>query len=70
VVAELRRPQQAAEAAQAVRRQVQTRHDVPLHTLVWVRPGQVPKTSSGKVRRQECRARYLSGSLQLMEGAE
>ncbi|MBO3747479.1 fatty acyl-AMP ligase [Streptosporangiaceae bacterium NEAU-GS5] len=38
-------------------------HGVELHRLVLVRPGGVPKTSSGKIRRTECRERYLTGSL-------
>lgn len=32
--------------------------------VVFVRPGALPKTSSGKLQRSACRARYLDGTLQ------
>lgn len=38
-------------------------HGVTPHEVVLVAAGSVPKTSSGKVRRRDCRARYLSGTL-------
>ncbi|MBN2371107.1 MAG: AMP-binding protein [Vicinamibacteria bacterium] len=37
--------------------------DVPPDAVVIAPPGTVPKTSSGKVRRSEARARYLAGAL-------
>ncbi len=70
IVAELRRPNQAEAAAAAVRQSLQRQHDVATADLVWVRPGQVPKTSSGKVRRRECRQRYLNQTLHTLEGEE
>ncbi|HEX2691982.1 MAG TPA: fatty acyl-AMP ligase [Kofleriaceae bacterium] len=48
----------------AARRAVAIDHDVDLHQLCLVRPGTIPKTTSGKIRRQACRAGFLSGSLQ------
>lgn len=38
-------------------------HGARLHDLVLVRAGGVPKTSSGKVRRDACRALYARGAL-------
>lgn len=70
IVAEIRRPNQAEEAAQAVRLALQQQYDLAIADLMWVRPGQVPKTSSGKVRRRECRQRYLSQTLNSLEGEE
>lgn len=37
-----------------------------LHTLVLVRPAQVPKTSSGKIRRSACRDLLLNGQLEIL----
>jgi 1-acyl-sn-glycerol-3-phosphate acyltransferase len=37
--------------------------DAPPDAVLLVPPGTVPKTSSGKVRRSEARARYVSGAL-------
>lgn len=37
--------------------------EVKPKTILFVRPGSVPKTSSGKVRRAACREHFLAGSL-------
>jgi hypothetical protein len=34
--------------------------------VVLVRPGTLPKTSSGKLQRSLCRTRYLSAELELL----
>lgn len=64
VVAALQDSSAAPEAEQAVRRALHARHDLALADLVWVSTGEIPRTSSGKLRRRECRARYLEGALQ------
>ena len=66
VVAELQDPELAETAAQAIRRALQSHHSLALGDLAWVRAGEIPKTSSGKLRRRECRARYLDGKLKLL----
>ena len=38
-------------------------HGLRLHALVFVAPGSLPKTGSGKPRRRACRAAYLDGTL-------
>lgn len=38
-----------------------------LHDLVLVRPGVIPRTTSGKVQRRACRDAYLSGGLTRLE---
>jgi acyl-CoA synthetase (AMP-forming)/AMP-acid ligase II len=45
----------------AARQAVWRRHDLALHDVVLVEPGGVPRTTSGKVSRTGCRARYLAG---------
>ncbi len=61
VVAESR--QSGAELAEAVRRRVHEVVGLSPDRVLLVPPQAVPKTPSGKVRRQECRARYLDGTL-------
>lgn len=47
-----------------IRRAVADRHGLQVYDAVLVRIGSVPKTSSGKTRRRECRKAFLSGRLQ------
>ncbi len=54
------------EVASAIRRAVASEHGVQVHAVAVVRPGGVPKTTSGKVQRRECRARFLAGELPLV----
>jgi acyl-CoA synthetase (AMP-forming)/AMP-acid ligase II len=42
-------------------------HQVQVHEFVFVRPGGVPRTSSGKVARNACRQRYLAGDLPVVQ---
>ncbi|MGB3292237.1 MAG: AMP-binding protein, partial [Phormidesmis sp.] len=37
------------------------RFEIPLQRLVFLKPMQLPKTSSGKIRRQQCKQDYLQG---------
>ena len=50
-----RRP---AEIVRDIRRAVWQHHDLALHDVVLAEPGTIPRTTSGKVSRTECRARY------------
>ncbi|MDW5324850.1 non-ribosomal peptide synthetase [Plantactinospora sp. KLBMP9567] len=52
-----------AAIAGAVRARVLREHGIVPHTLVLLRRGGTPKTTSGKVRRQACRDAYRSGGL-------
>ncbi|GGW51049.1 non-ribosomal peptide synthetase [Streptomyces caelestis] len=53
----------AATAIDAVRAAVVAGHGVMPDEVVLVRMGAVPRTSSGKIRRSECRTRWLAGDL-------
>ena len=62
----------AAEAdlpglVRAIRRAVAEEHDLPVHAVALIRSGTVPRTTSGKIRRQACKDGYLSGSLQILQ---
>jgi natural product biosynthesis luciferase-like monooxygenase protein len=42
-------------------RRVTYDHDLQAHAVILVRPGTIPKTSSGKIQRRACREAYLAG---------
>ncbi|MER7169897.1 AMP-binding protein [Streptomyces mesophilus] len=66
LVMEVRGPSETADGAEIaarVREAVALVHGLRAHTILLVRAGTVPKTSSGKIQRSLCRARYLAGEL-------
>jgi len=48
----------------AIRRAVAEEHDVRVHTVVLLRAGRLPKTTSGKVQHHACQASFLKGTLE------
>ncbi|MEV0337410.1 fatty acyl-AMP ligase [Nocardia sp. NPDC050713] len=52
-----------AEVARRIRAAVATAHEVMPGSVVLVEPGGIPKTSSGKLRRGECRRLFGAGRL-------
>ncbi|WP_437287312.1 amino acid adenylation domain-containing protein [Sorangium sp. So ce406] len=52
-----------AELGAAIERAVADRHEIAVHAVVLIKPGSLPRTTSGKVQRRACRARFLDGSL-------
>jgi amino acid adenylation domain-containing protein len=54
---------EVAAVAETIRRAVAEEHEVRLWALVLVKPGEVPKTTSGKLQRRACRDLFLSGGL-------
>jgi len=57
------RPELHAAMLGVVRRVVAERHDITVFDLVLLRPGRLPRTTSGKIRRYACRERYAVGEL-------
>jgi phthiocerol/phenolphthiocerol synthesis type-I polyketide synthase C len=51
------------EVVQSIRLAVVDEHQIDPRTVVLIRPAQLPLTSSGKVRRQECKRLHLAGEL-------
>ncbi|WP_176611497.1 fatty acyl-AMP ligase [Actinomadura sp. WMMB 499] len=49
-----------AELAGTVNAALATDHGLRAELLVFVRPGRLPRTTSGKIRRAECRARFAA----------
>jgi acyl-CoA synthetase (AMP-forming)/AMP-acid ligase II len=62
----LRRTAEHPAIAAAVRIAVNAAHGVDIADVVWIKPGALPRTSSGKVRRSQCRIDYQAG---VFEGA-
>lgn len=54
-----------AEVVAAVQAAVVNNHDVAAHRIVLIRPGTLPKTTSGKVQRSLAKRRWLDGTLEL-----
>ncbi len=64
---QLRKLNDAAEAVySAARSAIATAHGLQLHAIVLVRPGSLPKTSSGKVQRRATRKAYLANELNVV----
>jgi alkylation response protein AidB-like acyl-CoA dehydrogenase/acyl-CoA synthetase (AMP-forming)/AMP-acid ligase II/acyl carrier protein len=51
------------ELLRIVRRAVAEEHDLHIHTLVLLKTGTVPRTTSGKIQRRQCRPDFLHGGL-------
>ena len=53
----------AQELIQSIRRDISKNHDLQVHSILLLKPGGIPKTSSGKIQRHVCRANFLAGTL-------
>lgn len=51
------------EIAAAIRRRVAEEHELHVYAVVLIKPGSLPKTSSGKVQRRHCRTLFLEQRL-------
>jgi natural product biosynthesis luciferase-like monooxygenase protein len=63
---EPRREFDVDEVVEAIRQSVVADHEVQVYEVVLIEPGTVPKTSSGKIQRHSCRAKFLGGSLHVI----
>ncbi len=52
-----------AAVAQAIRGAIAAEHQLQPHAICFIKPGSIPKTSSGKIRRHACKAGFLDGTL-------
>lgn len=55
--------------ASGICRAVAVQHEIEVHTIEFVKPGTIPKTSSGKIQRSLCRAKFLAGGLEELRKA-
>ncbi|MGB7438453.1 MAG: fatty acyl-AMP ligase [Candidatus Acidiferrum sp.] len=56
-------PLDVEAVVRAIRRAVAEEHDVRVHTVVLLRAGCIPMTTSGKVQRHACQASFVKGTL-------
>lgn len=54
------------ELAACIRQAVAAEHGLQISEIVFIRPGTMPKTTSGKLQRSECRAAYGDGRLKVI----
>ena len=54
------------EVIQSIRRSVSQNHDLQIYAALLLKPGSIPKTSSGKIQRLACRAGFLAGTLEVV----
>jgi acyl-CoA synthetase (AMP-forming)/AMP-acid ligase II len=59
-----RLPLDVEVVVRAIRRAVAEEHDVRVNTVVLLRAGGIPKTTSGKVQRHACQVSFLKGTLE------
>jgi acyl-CoA synthetase (AMP-forming)/AMP-acid ligase II len=52
------------DLTQLIRREISKNHDLQVHTTLLLKPGSLPKTSSGKIQRHACRADFLANNLE------
>lgn len=58
------------EVVADIRQAIADEHELQLLAVVLVRPGSVPRTSSGKVQRSACRTRFLEDTLEHVESLD
>ncbi|MFJ7141559.1 fatty acyl-AMP ligase [Pseudomonas protegens] len=70
IVAELERTQRHGDLQDVmmeIQKEVWMKHEINPQSVVLVAPGQVPRTSSGKVRRKACRQAWERGELKVLD---
>jgi hypothetical protein len=61
---ERRFEESAEKLVPAIRKAVLLEHGIQVHSLLLVKAGTVPKTTSGKIKRVACRAAFLAGEME------
>jgi acyl transferase domain-containing protein/acyl-CoA synthetase (AMP-forming)/AMP-acid ligase II/acyl carrier protein len=61
------RNSELVEVFSAIRRAVAADHELQVYAVVLVRTLSIPKTSSGKIKRQDCRRKFLEGNLKVVQ---
>ncbi|MBS1518088.1 MAG: SDR family NAD(P)-dependent oxidoreductase [Bacteroidetes bacterium] len=54
------------DVVKSIRKSVSEEHDLQVHSITLIRPGTVPKTSSGKIQRKACLHGVLEGELDVL----
>jgi len=61
---EIRKQANQNETIDSIRRAITESHELQVYAAVLVKPGTIPKTSSGKIQRSACRKEFLEGKLE------
>lgn len=61
ILVELDRSLPQRETAEAIRQAVTEAHELAIHELLFAKQWSIPRTSSGKIRHDECRRQFLDG---------
>ncbi len=56
------------EVVAAIQQSAIDNYEIRIHHVVLIEPKSLPKTSSGKIQRHECRNEFLAGTLQVWKG--
>ncbi|MEH2411063.1 condensation domain-containing protein [Nostoc sp.] len=54
------------EVTGAIRQAVAEEHEVQVYAVMLIKPGTIPKTSSGKIQRRATRTQFLAGELEII----
>ena len=52
------------DLTQSIRREIAKNHDLQVYTTLLLKPGSLPKTSSGKIQRHACRTDFLTNTVE------
>ncbi|MCC0178101.1 fatty acyl-AMP ligase [Waterburya agarophytonicola K14] len=52
------------DLTQLIKREISKNHDLQVYTTLLLKPGSLPKTSSGKIQRHACRTDFLANSIE------
>lgn len=71
IVQEIRsnRKHSIEEIVNTIRQAVVEAHDIHPYAVVLIEPRTIPKTSSGKIQRQQCKAEYLAQTLKVVNSS-
>lgn len=61
-----RRPQNPDAIIELIYQAVGEEHQLPPYSICLIKEGSIPRTSSGKIRRRECRTEFLAGKLDIV----
>ncbi|MGF1990763.1 MAG: amino acid adenylation domain-containing protein [Nostoc sp. ZfuVER08] len=64
---EFRAKPNLAEVTSAIRQAITEEHEVQVYGVILIKPGSIPKTSSGKIQRRATRAQFQNGELHIVE---
>lgn len=55
------------EVIEAIRAAIAEQHEIQVYAVALIKPGNIPKTSSGKIQRHACKARFLEKTLEVIQ---